>query len=145
MAVTFQLYQSFFGYSQTAVINLSTDTFKAVLTNSAPNLATHTALADVTQIANGNGYTTGGVALTSVSYAASGIYWKWTSANFEWTASGGSIGPFRYVPIYSDTSTSDRLVGMFDFGSSLTIPDGSVFRVEIGANGIVRFGTGTLT
>ena len=46
------------------VHNLDTDTIKIVLTNSAPNSATHTTLSDVTQISNGNGYTTGGTATT---------------------------------------------------------------------------------
>jgi hypothetical protein len=146
MAVTFQIFDSFMGHLGGGRINLETDTFKAVLTNTAPVKATNTQLSDITQIANGNGYTTGGVALTSVAWTAptAGV-WRFTSANFEWNASGGAIGPFRYVPIYSDTSTNDKLVGWFDFGSAITIPDGSFFRVELGANGIVRWGVGVIS
>jgi hypothetical protein len=145
MAVAFVLFNSLMGDVGAGSINLSTDTFKAVLSNTAP-VASNTVLANITQISNGFGYTTGGVTLASVAWTHSGSgIWKFASANFEWNASGGSIGPFRYVPIYSDTSASDKLVGWFDFGSALTIPDGSFFRVEIGANGIVRFGPGTIS
>jgi hypothetical protein len=146
MAVTFALFDSFFGNVGGGRIDLDTDTFKAMLTNTAPSISADDELADITQISNGNGYTTGGVTLTSVTWTepdSNGV-WKFASANFQWSASGGSIGPFRYIPIYSDTSTGDKLVGRYDFGSELTIPDGSVFEVEIGTDGIIRFGVGTL-
>lgn len=146
MAVTFLTFNSFMGHLGGARIDIDSDTFKAVLTNVAPVQATDDELADITQIANGNGYTTGGVALTSVTWTeASAGVWEFSSANFEWEASAGSIGPFRYVPIYSDTSTGDLLVGYYDFGSALTIPNGSFFRLEVGADGHVRFGVGTIS
>ena len=44
-------------------------TFKVVLTNTAP-VATNTVLANITQISNGNGYTTGG---TATSMSTSGV------------------------------------------------------------------------
>ena len=146
MAVTFQTYNAFMGNLGNGNIDLDSDTFKAALTNAAPTPATDDELADVTQIANGFGYVTGGVALTAITWTevTPGV-WEFTSADFEWEAAGGSVGPFRYVPIYSDTSTGDKLVGWFDFGSALTIPDGSFFRVEIGANGIIRWGIGTIS
>lgn len=52
------------------------------------------------EIANGNGYTTGGVALGSmVATAITGGY-KFASASPSWTASGGSIPAWRYAVIY---------------------------------------------
>lgn len=148
MAVQMIPFDTFIGFVGSGDIDLDTHAFKAVLSNTAPNPDTHDELVDITQIANGFGYVTGGVALTSVTWtetAANSGIWEWASADFEWTASGGSIGPFQYIPIYSDTSTSDKLVGYFNYGSPLTVPDGSIFRVQIGANGIFRIGVGTIT
>ena len=52
------------------------------------------------EIANGNGYTTGGGTLTSVAISLSSGVVKFTSAAFVWTASGGSIPAWRYGYIY---------------------------------------------
>ena len=51
------------------------------------------------EIANGNGYTTGGVALTGVATAITNGA-KLSSGNAAWTASGGSIPAFRYAVLY---------------------------------------------
>ena len=78
-------------------IDLDSHTFKAVLSNSAPSQSADDELADITQIANGNGYTTGGVTLTSVTWAETGAgtgIWQWSSADFSWTASGATLQTF---------------------------------------------------
>jgi hypothetical protein len=117
---------------------LDANSFRIVLTNSAPNVDTWDELADVTQISNGNGYTTGGNTLSSVTWsetsAGSGV-WRFSSADSVWTAAGGSIGPFRYVVLYNDTATNDPLVGYLDYGSSITVTDTNTFTVDVGANG----------
>ena len=138
---TFTFFDEFKKYLGDGTIDLDSHTFKAVLTNTAPTTGTNTVLADITQIANGNGYTTGGQALTSVTWSETGAglgVWRWNAADFTWTASGGNIGPFRYVVIYDDTPTSpaDPLVGLFDYGTNITITDGNAFTVDIGTNGI---------
>ena len=119
-------------------INLSSDTFKVALTNTAPNAATHDELADITQISGAFGYSTGGTALTTVTWAETGAgtgIWKFSSDDVVFTASGGSIGPFRYAVLYSDTSTNDKLVGYLDYGSSISVSDTNTFTVDVGANG----------
>lgn len=51
------------------------------------------------EIANGNGYVTGGYTLTgSVSTVTNGF--KLSSGNPTWTASGGSIPAWRYAVLY---------------------------------------------
>lgn len=121
-----------------ATINLSTDSFKVALSNTAPTAATDDELVDITQIAAGNGYTAGGQLLDSVTWAETGAgtgIWQFTSADEVFTASGGTIGPFRYVILYSDTSTNDKLIGYLDYGSSISVTDGNTFTVDVGANG----------
>lgn len=122
-------------------IDLDSHTFKAVLSNTAPTAASDDELTDITQIANGNGYTTGGVTLASVTLLETGAgtgIWQWTVADFSWTASGGSIATFQYVVIYSDTSTNDKLLGYFDYGGAVNITTGNTFTVDVGASGVFR-------
>lgn len=111
------------------VANASSDTFKAMLTNTAPSASSNTVKADITEISAGNGYSAGGVTLTLTSSSqTSGIY-KLIFTCPTITASGGSIGPFRYLVIYDDTPTSpaDPLVGYYDHGTSITLGDGDSF------------------
>jgi hypothetical protein len=57
------------------------------------------------------------------------------------TASGGTIGPFRYAVLYDDTPTSpaDPLVSWWDYGSSITLNAGETFTVDFDAtNGIFQ-------
>lgn len=139
---TLVLFDEFINNLITGVIDLDSDTFNAALTNTAPDAAADDELADITQIAAGNGYSTGGVALTSVTVAESGAgtgIWIWSAADFSWTASGGSMAAFRYVVIFSDTSTNDKLVGYLDYGSSITITSGNSFTGDIGSSGIIQF------
>jgi len=117
--------------------NLGADTLKVVLTNSAP-AAANTVLADITQIANGNGYTTGGTAATISSSAQTSGTYKLVLADVTFTASG-SMGPFRYAVLYNDTATSDELIGWWDYGSSITLAASETFTVDFDAtNGVLQ-------
>lgn len=110
-------------------------TLKAVLTNTAPNVALHTVLADITQIINGNGYTTGGEDIQNDGSESGGTLTV-TAVDVVWTAIGGPIGPFRYVVIYNDTPTipADPLVAYYDYGSSITLATGETFTLNFGAS-----------
>lgn len=111
------------------VHNLGSDTLKIALTNTAPTAATDTVLANITQISNGNGYTTGGTAATISSSAQTSGTYKLVLADVTFTASG-SMGPFRYAVLYNDTSTSDSLIGYYDYGSSITLASGETFTID---------------
>lgn len=116
----------------------SSHTFKALLTNSAP-VATNTIAANLTDISAGNGYSAGGMTLDSVTLTETTGTAKVTIADEVLTASGGTIGPFRYVAIYNDTQTSpaDALVAWYDYGSSITLADGESFTIDFDAtNGL---------
>lgn len=138
---TFTFFDEFKKYIGDGTIDLDTHTFKWALTNTAPVTGTATNLAAITQIAAGNGYTTGGTALTGVTWTETGAgtgTWKFDAADTVFTAAGGSIGTFRYAVLYDDTPTSpaDPLVGMLDYGSAVTITVGNTFTIDVGAGGI---------
>ena len=129
---TYNKFQSFVEALAEKKHDLGADTLKVVLTNTAP-VATNTQLSDITQIANGNGYTTGGTAATISSSAQSSGTYKLVLADVVFTASGGSMGPFRYVVLYNDTSTNDLLIGWWDYGSALTLADSDTFTTDFDA------------
>lgn len=110
--------------------------FKVALTNTAP-VATNTVFADITEIVAGNGYTAGGTDVQNSLAAAAGLATV-SAVDVVWAASGGSIGPFRYVVLYNDTATSpaDALIGWWDYGSALTLNTGETFTVDFGSNSL---------
>lgn len=120
------------------VHNLNSDTLKDMLTNSAP-VATNTVKANLTEISAGNGYSAGGATVASTAYSHTTGTANLTGNNVVWTASGGTIGPFRYVTLYNDTPTSpaDPLILWWDYGSSITLAVGETFTVDHQTNGIL--------
>ena len=113
------------------VHNLEADTLKVMLTDTAPVIG-NTVKADLVEITAGNGYTAGGAVAPVVSAARTGGVWKLVLADVVFTASGGSIGPFRYVVLYNDTPTdpADPLIGWWDYNSSITLADGETLTVD---------------
>lgn len=136
---TFNKFNCFVEDLAEKVHNLGADTLKVMLTNSSV-VATNTVKADLTDLSTANGYTAGGnTAAVSSSSQTSGTYKLVLADPATWTASGGSIGPFRYAVLYNDTSTSDSLIGYWDYGSALTVLTGETFTVDFNAS------TGVLT
>jgi hypothetical protein len=121
------------------VHNLGSDTLKVMLTNTAPTSAS-AVKADITEISAGNGYSAVGSSVTISSSAQTSGTYKLVLADVTFTASGGSIGPFRYVVLYNDTPTSpaDPIIGYYDYGSSITLADTETFTVDFdGTNGVL--------
>ena len=138
---TYVKYETFVEHLAEKVHNLGADTLKIALTNTAPNVATHTVLLDITEIGAGNGYSAGGTQATISSSAQTSGTYKLVLADVTFTASGGSIGPFRYVVLYNDTPTSpaDPLISYWDYGTAITITNGNSFLTDFDAT------TGVLT
>lgn len=112
--------------------NLGFDTLKLALTNAAPSVSTHTVLSDITEISAGGGYAAGGEAITITGSAEiGGAYSLTQSADVTFTASGGSIGPFRYVVMYNETSVTLPLICYWDNGSAVTLSSGQTFTVDL--------------
>jgi hypothetical protein len=125
MPITPQKFNAFSENIAEKVHKLDTDVLKLMLTNTAP-VATNTIKSDITEIGAGNGYTAGGTALNVTASAQSSGTYKLVADDVTFTASGGSIGPFRYAVLYNDTQTSPAkpLIYWIDYGSSLTLNDG---------------------
>lgn len=116
--------------------DLAADTLKVALTNTAP-VAANTVLADITQVANGNGYTTGGNAAAAVTSAQTAGTYKLVRGDVVFTATG-AVGPFRYAVLYNDTAANDELIGWWDYGSSISLANGETFTVDLDAtNGVL--------
>ena len=131
MAVTFSIFNSFEEAISEKVHNLSSDTLKYMLTNTAPVL-TNTVKANITEISAGFGYTAGGATVTVSSSSQSGGTYSLVVNSASFTAAGGSIGPFRYIVLYNDTAINDELIGYLDYGTSYTLPDTQVFTIGAG-------------
>jgi len=107
-----------------------THVLKCVLTNTTP-VNTNTILANITQIANANGYTTGGIDAQATWAEATGTG-TLTGTKIVWTCVTAPMGPFQWVVLYNDTQTSpaDPLIGWWDYGSALTLQVGETFSVK---------------
>jgi flagellar capping protein FliD len=117
----------------------TTHVLKVALTNTAPT-ATNTVLANITEVANGNGYTTGGISVGTITGAQTSGTFKLTGGTDPvWTASGAGFTA-RYAVLYNDSPTSpaDPLIGWWDYGSSVTLAAGETFTVDLDqVNGIL--------
>lgn len=87
--------------------------------------------ADLAEIGAGNGYPAGGTDIQNTLSETTGTATV-GATDVVFTASGGSIGPFRYVVLYNDTQTSpaDPLVAWWDYGSELTLLDTETLTVD---------------
>ncbi|HUT19339.1 MAG TPA: hypothetical protein VM366_09270 [Anaerolineae bacterium] len=120
------------------------DQFMVALSNTAPGAEGtpptgdgEGVLANVTQVA----YTwcsTRNITTTSSGQAA-GTYGL-VLVDLTLTATGGAVGPFRYVYVYDDTVAVpvDPLVCYYDYGSSITLADGETLLIDFAAGGLFQ-------
>jgi hypothetical protein len=109
--------------------------FKVYLSNDPPSASLDAVKADVIEITAGNGYPAGGTDIQNALSETGGTATV-TGVDVVWTASGGSVGPFRYVPLYNDTQTTPNkpLVSWWDYGSAVTLNNGESFTVDFGSS-----------
>lgn len=101
----------------------------------APSVSADAVLADLTEISYTNCSSRN--VTTASSGQTTGTY-TLALTDLVLTASGGTVGPFRYVILYNDTPTSpaDPLIGYWDYGSDLTLQDTETFTIDFAANSI---------
>jgi len=131
---TFQKFYQFVEDKAHGVHNLSVGghTLKVALSNVSP-VVTDSVLADITEIAAGNGYTAGGETITvSSSAQTSGVY-KLVLADVVFTSASAGMADFRYAIVYNATATDGPLIGFFDYGSTVSLPVGETFTVDFDA------------
>jgi hypothetical protein len=112
--------------------DMNSDTFKLYFTNTAPSASADLVLTDLpTEIANGNGYTTGGLSI-AFTIPRSGGQTTITGAQVVLTATG-AVGPFRYICAYNFTAAGDNCFAFFDHGSSITMANTDTYTIPAGA------------
>lgn len=130
---SYNKFQPFVAAVHNGTHNLGSDQLRVFLTNTAPSAA-NGVLADITEIAYTNLSSRN---ITTTSSSQTGGTYRLILADLTLTASGGSVGPFRYVGILNDTAANDDLIGWYDYGSSVTLNDGESFDVDFdGVNGL---------
>ena len=115
----------------------------ALYTDAATLNATIDGYITAGQVANGNGYTTGGVALGTKSVVENSTSGCFTSANPEWTsATFTANGALIYNKTLGDASSNAKgAIAVLFFGGNFTVAGGTfkiVFPAPTASNAIVR-------
>jgi len=127
---TFNKFNSFSEALAEKVHNLGSDQLTVALTNSAP-LATNTILGNITEISYTNCSSRN---ITTVSSTQTSGTYTLVLQDLVLTASGGSVGPFRYVVVYNNTATNKELIGWVDYGASITLADTETLTIDFAAS-----------
>ena len=112
MGLAFNKFQCFVADMGNKVHNLGADTLKCCLTNTAPvaTNTTYTTQISTNEVAGSYGYTTGGGAVGSATFTQTGGIATLFGSSVMWTASGGNIGPYRYVVLYNSTASGKNRI-----------------------------------
>jgi hypothetical protein len=133
---SFNKFQPWVEYMSEAA-NLGSDQLKVALCAAAnAPIATNGVLADLTQVTYTN---CSAREVTTSSSSQSGGTFKLVCADLTLTASGGTVGPLRYVVLYDDTVAADPLIGWWDYGSDITLADTETLLIDFSAaNGVLQ-------
>ena len=118
--------------------DLDSDTIKIALYTSSATLSAATdTYTTSNEVANGNGYTTGGVTLANASVIENGTSGCFDSDDPSWSSATFTA---RGALIYNDTD-GDRAIAVLDFGGDFAVAGGTfkiVFPAQTASNAIVR-------
>ena len=141
MAMTTGVNNQFKSEVMLAEHNLQSNTLKVILVSSSQNVSAggpNTYASVTSQLANGNGYTTGGETLATVSVStvdSSGVVdfadVSWSSATFS---ANGCV-------IYNDSHSSKSVIAVYDFGGEKSATNGEfklVVPAATSASAVIR-------
>ena len=115
------------------LMDLVNDTIKVALYgNSHSFSAAGTAYSSTNEIANGNGYTTGGATLGSKTVTEAGTTAVFDAADTSWAASTFST----YHAVLYDPTPCNTLICSIDFGGVQTVTSGT-FTITYASSGII--------
>lgn len=123
------VYRKFYSFSEyLSEIFTSGETFYVNLTNSAP-LQTYNNISEITLI----DYTYfNNPTITFTATLTGGTYEIYpTTDPIEITATGGSLGPFRYIVI---NAAGGELCSYYDYGASITLTDAQTLSMNYSGN-----------
>jgi len=136
MAITQAMATSFKAEILDEQHDLAADTLKIALYTSSASLdAATTAYTTSNEVANGNGYTTGGETLANKTVSTSGTTAFFDADDPTWTSASFTA---RGALIYNDTN-GDKAIAILNFGGDFTVSSGT-FRIVFpaaGANAII--------
>ena len=133
MSVALTKIHSFVENLAEKLIDLSGAGLTVALTNTA-HTSTWDELADLTQISYANCSTR---VVTVASSSQTGGTYTLKLTDLVLTATG-TVGPFRYIYLYDDLSTNDKLIGYYDYGSAVTLESTDTFTIDFdGTNGVL--------
>ena len=141
-------------YIGDGTIDCDDDLFHMILVDSGYTFdITDDTYADVSasELAEANGYETGGKVLTQTFTQASAGISMFDCADAQWTASGGAITARRAIIVHvaagsGDPQSTDKLIAsslLDDTPADVTASDGGTFNVNINASGVFRISGGT--
>jgi hypothetical protein len=127
--VAFNKFDSMPGKFATKQIDLANDSFKVMLTNTAP-VSTNAVKTDITEIAAGGGYNAGGLPVGTIANTNTGGIYKFIANADSVLTATGAVAAFRYAVLY-DATTND-LLGWWDRGASVsTMNTPDTFTVDL--------------
>ena len=133
---TFTFFQDFKEQLAKGNHNFGTDVIKVRLTNSAPNVATWTALADVTAITGGSyADQTSSISVTETGGTAT---IGGTGSDVTFTASGSDFTACSYAVWYNDSMTTPVTKGLIGYVATgaVTVTNGNSLLLDVGSGGI---------
>ena len=141
MAVTISTYGKLWDHIFQKRIDIDSDSIKVALLTSSytPDLDAHDYFDDVTSYqVTATGYTSGGVALGSVSwtYDSGTNTYTFDAADPSWTITGSCTA--RYAVVYDSTPATDAtrpLMFLINLGEDKTATDGT-FKLTLNASGL---------
>ena len=126
------------GLENSAAFDIDNDSLKGQLHLAAytPDFNAHAFQSSLTnEVANGNGYTTGGIALTIVTAAPASLKYTFDCNDNSWAASTFSADAEIGVDTTPGSSATNWLVYSSSFGGTFTTNNGT-FLIQRHVNGI---------